>query len=101
MALVCESMRVNIYEIIELINARHDRHMHLPGAGVGGHCLPKDPWLLRYGLMRYGSNSREPEFISLGRRINDYMPMHMIELIGNAFSDHQQEFRDEIGRAHV
>ena len=96
MALVCESMEVNIYEIIELINARHDRHMHLPGAGVGGHCLPKDPWLLRYGLMRYGSNSREPEFISLGRRINDYMPMHMIELIGNAFSDHQQEFHDAV-----
>jgi UDP-N-acetyl-D-mannosaminuronic acid dehydrogenase len=96
MALICESMGVNIYEIIELINARHDRHMHIPGAGVGGHCLPKDPWLLRYGLMKYGSNVREPEFISLGRRINDHMPIHMVELIAIALADHQQEFRNSI-----
>ncbi len=60
MALVCESLGVNIYEIIELINARHDRHMHIPGAGVGGHCLPKDPWLLRYGLYEYGTWKVEP-----------------------------------------
>jgi UDP-N-acetyl-D-mannosaminuronic acid dehydrogenase len=43
MAMVAESLGVNIYEIIDVINARHDRHMHIPGAGVGGHCLPKDP----------------------------------------------------------
>ncbi len=85
MALVCESMGVDIFEIIELINARDDRHMHIPGAGVGGHCLPKDPWLLRYGIMKYGSHFSEPEFISLGRRINDHMPVHIVELVHNAF----------------
>ncbi|MBS3795863.1 MAG: nucleotide sugar dehydrogenase [Candidatus Thorarchaeota archaeon] len=83
MALVCESLGVNIYEIIDLINARDDRHMHIPGAGVGGHCLPKDPWLLRYGLYEYGSWKVEPEFISLSRRINDSMPLHMSDLIEN------------------
>ncbi|MFX0052158.1 MAG: nucleotide sugar dehydrogenase [Candidatus Hodarchaeota archaeon] len=77
MALLCESLRVNIYEIIELINARHDRHMHIPGAGVGGHCLPKDPWLLRYGVQTYGRGFMEPEFISLGRKINNHMPIHL------------------------
>lgn len=41
-ALLCESMGVNVFEIRELINARHDWHMHLPGAGVGGQCLTKD-----------------------------------------------------------
>ncbi|MFW9851247.1 MAG: nucleotide sugar dehydrogenase [Candidatus Thorarchaeota archaeon] len=83
MALVAESLGVNIYEIINVINARHDRHMHIPGAGVGGHCLPKDPWLLRYGLYEYGSWKREPEFISLARRINDLMPVHMADLVEN------------------
>ncbi|MGV9102730.1 MAG: nucleotide sugar dehydrogenase [Candidatus Thorarchaeota archaeon] len=83
MALVCESLGVNIYDIIELINARDDRHMHIPGAGVGGHCLPKDPWLLRYGLYEYGSWKVEPEFISLSRRINDGMPIHMSDLVEN------------------
>ncbi len=84
MALVCESLGVNIYEIIELINARDDRHMHIPGAGVGGHCLPKDPWLLRYGLYEYGTWKVEPEFIALARRINNHMPIHMSDLVENA-----------------
>ncbi|MHA1961778.1 MAG: nucleotide sugar dehydrogenase [Candidatus Thorarchaeota archaeon] len=84
MALVCESLGVNIFEIIELINARHDRMMHIPGAGVGGHCLPKDPWLLRFGLYEYGSWKVEPEFISLARRINNHMPIHMSDLVENA-----------------
>ncbi len=94
MALVCESMGVNIYDIINVINARHDRHMHIPGAGVGGHCLPKDPWLLRYGAMKYGTHFREPEIIALSRRINDNMPVHLVELIGNIFSKMNLAFRD-------
>ncbi|MHA2347377.1 MAG: nucleotide sugar dehydrogenase, partial [Candidatus Hodarchaeales archaeon] len=94
MALVCESMGVNVYDIIKVINARHDRHMHIPGAGVGGHCLPKDPWLLRYGFMKYGVNFREPEMISLSRRINDNMPVHLVELIGDIFSQNNKEFRE-------
>ncbi|MHA1962862.1 MAG: nucleotide sugar dehydrogenase [Candidatus Thorarchaeota archaeon] len=84
MALVAESLGVNIYEIIEMINARDDRHMHIPGAGVGGHCLPKDPWLLRYGLYEYGTWKIEPEFISLARRINNHMPVHVSDLVENA-----------------
>ncbi|MFX1603924.1 MAG: nucleotide sugar dehydrogenase, partial [Promethearchaeota archaeon] len=83
MALVCESLGVDIYEIIEMINAREDRMLHIPGAGVGGHCLPKDPWLLRYGLYEYGTWKIEPEFISLARRINNHMPVHMSELVEN------------------
>lgn len=84
MAMVAESLGVNIYELIALINKRKDRMMHIPGAGVGGHCLPKDPWLLRYGLYEYGTWKVEPEFISLARRINNHMPIHMADLIENA-----------------
>jgi len=57
-ALACERMGVDVYKVRELINARPDRHMHLPGAGVGGHCLPKDPWLLKYGVETYGVEER-------------------------------------------
>ncbi|MFX0075463.1 MAG: nucleotide sugar dehydrogenase, partial [Candidatus Hermodarchaeota archaeon] len=42
MALLCEDFNRNIFEIISLINYRHDRMMHYPGSGVGGHCLTKD-----------------------------------------------------------
>ncbi len=105
MALVCESLGVNIYEIIELINARHDRHMHIPGAGVGGHCLPKDPWLLRYGLYEYGSWKIEPEFISLARRVNNHMPVHVATLAENAMSmrgvDIQESVVTVLGLAYL
>ncbi len=84
MALVCESLGVDVYEVIELVNELPSRMMHIPGAGVGGHCLPKDPWLLRHGLYEYGTWNVEPEFISLARRINDHMPHHMAYLIENA-----------------
>lgn len=94
MALVCESLGVNIYDIIDLINARDDRHMHIPGAGVGGHCLPKDPWLLRYGLYEYGSWKVEPEFISLSRRINDGMPLHMSDLVENGLQAQDVSIHD-------
>ena len=81
MALVCESLGVNVYEVRELINERHDRHMHIPGIGVGGHCLPKDTWLLRHGLMQYGLVKEEPEFITLARKLNNYMPYHGLDLV--------------------
>ncbi|MFW9956379.1 MAG: nucleotide sugar dehydrogenase, partial [Candidatus Thorarchaeota archaeon] len=84
MALVCESLGVNVYEIIDLVNELPSRMMHIPGAGVGGHCLPKDTWLLRYGLSEYGSQKIEPRFISLAREINNYMPIHMASLIEDA-----------------
>jgi len=80
-ALLCESMGVDVYELRRLINARPDRHMHLPGAGVGGHCLPKDPWLLVYGVQTYGQGSPQPRLIPLAREINDEMPRHMFRLI--------------------
>ena len=83
MALVCESLGVNVYEIIDLVNELPSRMMHIPGAGVGGHCLPKDPWLLRHGLYEYGSWKIEPEIISLSRRINNHMPVHIAYLVEN------------------
>ena len=86
-ALICESMGVNVYEIREFINERHDRHMHIPGSGVGGHCLPKDTWLLRHGLKTYGKRAMEPEMITLARNINDFMPYHMVELTEGALAE--------------
>jgi UDP-N-acetyl-D-mannosaminuronic acid dehydrogenase len=84
MALVCESLGVNIYDIIKFVNELPNRMMHIPGAGVGGHCLPKDTWLLRHGLNMYGSQKVEPRFITLAREINNHMPVHMALLIEDA-----------------
>lgn len=87
MALVCEAMGVDVYEIRRLMNARHDRHMHLPGAGVGGHCLPKDPWLLKFGVDTYGAYPVPMRMIALAREINDSMPLHLVELTEQALNE--------------
>lgn len=63
------------------------RNMHIPGAGVGGHCLPKDPWLLKYGLDTYGSFKFKPNVIVDSRKINDSMPHHMKSLTVEALKE--------------
>jgi UDP-N-acetyl-D-mannosaminuronic acid dehydrogenase len=87
MALVAEDFNRNIFEIIKLINYRHDRMMHYPGSGVGGHCLTKDPWLLMYGLETYTKKRFEPKLLPQSRRLNDFMPEHMVELMEDALKE--------------
>ncbi len=86
MAWVCEAMGVDVYEIRRLMNARHDRHMHLAGAGVGGHCLPKDPWLLKFGVDTYSKFPVPMRMIALARQINDEMPQHLADLTVQALA---------------
>jgi UDP-N-acetyl-D-mannosaminuronic acid dehydrogenase len=79
-ALVCEAIGGNVWNVRDLVNKSPYRQMHLPGAGVGGHCIPKDPWLLAYG-------AREVlplRLIPAARAINDDMPAHVLELIMKA-----------------
>ncbi|MFX1314598.1 MAG: nucleotide sugar dehydrogenase [Promethearchaeota archaeon] len=84
MALLTEDFNRNIFEVIELINYRHDRMMHLPGAGVGGHCLTKDPYLLEYGHKTYTNKKYEPNIMLRARETNDFMAEHMVELMEDA-----------------
>jgi UDP-N-acetyl-D-mannosaminuronic acid dehydrogenase len=86
MALVCESLGVDVFAVRKLVNARPDRHMHLPGAGVGGHCLPKDPWLLNHGVNSYGDKHVTSGLLAVARRINETMPLHMAELVQEALA---------------
>ncbi|MFW9987946.1 MAG: nucleotide sugar dehydrogenase [Candidatus Odinarchaeota archaeon] len=89
MALLCEDFDRNIYDIVEFINHRHDRMMHYPGSGVGGHCLTKDPWLLLYGYDKYTEkkNKEKIKLIPNSRILNDYMPNHMVELMEDVFRE--------------
>ncbi len=103
-ALICESLGVDVHEVRRHVNSLPNipgdpgknplRMMHIPGAGVGGHCLPKDPWLLKYGLDEYGEFKFEPRVIVESRRINDSMPSHMVELIAEALNEKKLEMGD-------
>ena len=77
-ALICEAVGGDVWKVRELVNKSPMRQMHLPGAGVGGHCIPKDPWLLAYGAR----NKNVPlRLIPAARAINNSMPLHIIDLI--------------------
>ena len=103
-AIICESLGVNVHDVRRFVNslpndpsnpsANPYRNMHTPGAGVGGHCLPKDSWLLKYGLDAYGSFKFEPDLITGSRYLNDNMPAHMKELIEEALKEKSLRLRD-------
>jgi UDP-N-acetylglucosamine 2-epimerase (non-hydrolysing) len=68
LAEVCAELGVDVHEVIRLAN-RHPRVNVLnPGPGVGGHCIPIDPWFLV-------ENTKTGEFIRLARTINDKRPI--------------------------
>ncbi len=80
-ALIAEELGVDAYRVRELVNTCPYRSMLLPGAGVGGHCIPKDPWLLVSPAI-----AAKPELIPLARGINDYMPRRMAQLVEEALA---------------
>ena len=76
-ALLCEGLGADVWRVRELVNKCPYRDMHLPGAGVGGHCLPKDPWL----LIANAPPEFQPRLIPAARAVNERMPLHVAELV--------------------
>ncbi len=74
-ALICETLDIDAFEVRRLVNSCPFRDMHVPGAGVGGHCLPKDPWLLVHG-----GKAAKPKLIPTAREVNEGMPLHIVDL---------------------
>jgi UDP-N-acetyl-D-mannosaminuronic acid dehydrogenase len=82
-ALICEALGADVWRIRELVNKSPYRQMHLPGAGVGGHCIPKDPWLL-INSVKDGTSLR---VIPAAREVNDSMPLHVVDLTLQALTE--------------
>jgi UDP-N-acetyl-D-mannosaminuronic acid dehydrogenase len=75
-ALACEELGADAFEVRKLVNTCPFRDMHIPGAGVGGHCLPKDSWLFASSL-----KTVKPRIMTTAREVNEYMPVRMVELV--------------------
>lgn len=82
-ALICEAVGADVWQVRELVNKVPMRQMHLPGAGVGGHCIPKDPWLLASAA----SEAKPARLIPQARLVNDGMPHHMADLVLDALHE--------------
>ncbi len=78
LALICEQIGLDAMEVIRLANTHPNVSVHKPGCGVGGPCLPKDPYLLLHPVKEKGFESR---VIEPCRELNDYMSNHAGELV--------------------
>jgi UDP-N-acetyl-D-mannosaminuronic acid dehydrogenase len=83
LALLAEKLGIDVYEAIKLANTHPRVNIHWPGAGVGGPCLTKDPYM----LISIDPGFWGSELIRLARRINEYMPRHTMEIIIKALRD--------------
>jgi UDP-N-acetyl-D-mannosaminuronic acid dehydrogenase len=81
LALICEKINVNVNEVITAANYHPRVNLHTPGPGVGGHCIPVDPYFLIEIAEKYGVPAK---LISSSREINNSMPEHVIQLISSS-----------------
>ncbi len=78
MALIFERMSIDIWEVIDAAATKPYGFMPFyPGPGIGGHCIPLDPYYMSYRAKKYGFI---PRFIETSGEINEFMKMHVINL---------------------
>jgi nucleotide sugar dehydrogenase len=94
LAFFCERTGLDFLEVREAANSQPFSHLHLPGIGVGGHCIPVNPYFLVASARKAGLDLR---LVRAGRIRNDKMPVHTVELVEEALKD----LKRTIGRANI
>jgi UDP-N-acetyl-D-glucosamine dehydrogenase len=86
MALMCDGMGINVWEVIDAAATKPFGFMPFyPGPGLGGHCIPIDPFYLSWKTKQSGIEAR---FIDLAGYINGKMPHFVVEKIQDALNNH-------------
>jgi len=89
--LVYGAMGIDIWEVIEAAKTKPFGFMPFyPGPGLGGHCIPIDPFYLTWKAREYGQHTR---FIELAGEINTAMPQHVVQVVFRALNDRSQAIR--------
>ncbi|MGI8845151.1 MAG: nucleotide sugar dehydrogenase [Thermoleophilaceae bacterium] len=92
LAMLCERMDIDVWEVVEAAATKPYGFMRFsPGPGMGGHCLPVDPFYLAWKAREYGQPT---EFVELAGEVNQRMPEFCVELIAHALNDHSKAVRD-------
>jgi UDP-N-acetyl-D-glucosamine dehydrogenase len=84
LALMCRHMKIDVWEVIDAARTKPFGFMAFyPGPGLGGHCIPIDPFYLSWKARESGFESR---FIELAGHVNAGMPRHVVERVGEALN---------------
>jgi len=79
MAIICNKMGINVWEVIEAAKTKpYGFQAFYPGPGVGGHCIPIDPFYLTWKAREYDYHTR---LIETSAEINNYMPQYVVERV--------------------
>ena len=84
LSLMFEKLGIDTNKVLEAAKKKYNFQIHYPGAGVGGPCLPINSYQLLNTAKRIGSTL---SIIESGRKINEKMPDHVIELTSDAFKE--------------
>jgi UDP-N-acetyl-D-glucosamine dehydrogenase len=91
LALLCKKMDINVWEVIDAAATKPFGFMPFyPGPGLGGHCIPVDPFYLSWKARAAGFEAR---FIELAGVINGGMPEHVVSLVGEALNSIERPVR--------
>jgi UDP-N-acetyl-D-glucosamine dehydrogenase len=88
LAILCDRMGIDVWEVVEAAATKPYGFMSFkPGPGMGGHCLPVDPFYLAWRAREF---DLQTEFIELAGEVNQRMPYFCAERIGRALNDHMK-----------
>jgi len=88
MKIVADKMGVDIYEVIDAAATKPFGFVpYYPGPGLGGHCIPIDPFYLTWKAREYGINTR---FIELAGEVNSSMPEYVLNKIISGLNEHKK-----------
>jgi UDP-N-acetyl-D-glucosamine dehydrogenase len=91
LAILCDRMKIDIWEVINAASTKPYGFMRFePGPGMGGHCLPVDPFYLSWKAREYGTPT---EFIELAGEVNQAMPHFCADKIARSLNDHSKPVR--------
>lgn len=89
LSVICDRLKINVWELITLAN-RHPRvNILQPGPGVGGHCIAVDPWFI------VSSAPDDAKLIRAARKVNDAKPHWVIEKVHTAVGRHLMNHPDQ------
>jgi UDP-N-acetyl-D-glucosamine dehydrogenase len=87
-ALMCSAMDIDVWEVIDGAATKPFGFMPFyPGPGLGGHCIPIDPFYLSWKAKQAGSEAR---FIDLAGQVNAFMPRHVVKLVTGALNSQRK-----------
>jgi UDP-N-acetyl-D-glucosamine dehydrogenase len=91
MKVLCEKMGIDVWEVIEAAKTKPFGYQAFyPGPGLGGHCIPIDPFYLTWIARRYGMTTR---FIELAGEVNTSMPDYVVGRIAEGLNERKKPIR--------